>query len=246
MSTSHVGQKRKRVTVKKTFYDYPKKKYKRSSSFNKLSYVTGKKPSIREIKCVDNPDVGRALISYAAPPVLGYDNATGFNCLNLQQENTGYYGRIGNKIVTKSVRIKFGLYADARTVGNVEECISVRCMLVYDKSPNGVAPVFSDILQNASATGVTSTYFTSSVNMNNKDRFVIIRDKSYNLSSQNPLINVKWYCKGMWETIFKGTSNPITIANIRTGAFYFLVFTDGVALLTPTIESFGCRMRYYD
>lgn len=75
--------------------------------------------------------------------------------------------RIGREMFMDSIVIKGWKYPQSEAVLNLE---NARTMLIYDKAPNGVAPTVADVLEEVSV----SSYY----NWDNKDRFVVLYDRS--------------------------------------------------------------------
>lgn len=151
----------------------------------------------------------------------------------------------------------------------------VRCMLVYDKQPNGVAATVSNVLED------TSTNLNSQVNptcpnrLAYRDRFVTIWDRTYHLDRNGVnAIPVKVYKKlnlGCTFIADGGVGLPNDITHMGTGALYFLYvgdikaparvpviisqYTVGAQPTVPTeatainggiINNFWSRVRYTD
>lgn len=173
---------------------------------------------------------------------VGADNGfdTGMSAINLVSAGSAFYQRIGSKIFVKSIEIE----------GCVEQGASAgykaygRYLIVYDRQANGAYPTLQNILQDNDS----ALTFNSGVNMQNRSRFAIIRDKRFVIDSGSNLqYNIKEYCKGMWEVEY-GTSTGL-IGDVRTGAIYFILFMNGAggggndAIVPKAIKS---RIRYWD
>jgi len=136
-----------------------------------------------------------------------------------------------------------------------------RLLIVYDRQPAGALPVIQDILQSRSQTGAATTTGNSEINLDNRDRFTIIRDLEWFLPSctntagvltngpnfpgtdEKMDLNVFIKLKGL-GTHYKSTSNPATIADIATGALYCcFVCTSNDATWDARV---GFRLRYDD
>lgn len=210
--------------------------------------------SSAEIKCVD-------LVSSSQ---LFLDTGI-ITPLNFVAPGSAFYQRIGRRIEMKSIRIAGNC--------NIKPILSAqtvyygfygRVLIVYDRQTNGALPALSDILQTVPQTGVPSTNNYSDINLNNRDRFTIIRDQRLTFQNVfsnnaptpfvegvsapdplNPIYNLDFYCKlkGL-VTQFKADSAAATIADIATGALYLVVVG---AFPTPAWQfNFAGRLRYYD
>jgi hypothetical protein len=191
-------------------------------------------------------------------------NTAPFNIvlLNGIQQGSGIFNRIGTRIEMKSVKIR-GLIRPIIT--SVQS--SGRMILFYDRQPSsvGTPPTASDLLQDTDQTGTSTTIGSSEININNRDRFAIIRDSTFYFPAvtftagvvTNPPVwptpsgtgaftyNEYVKLKGLL-TQYKSNSNPSTVADIATGSLWLAWTQHG----TPTAGSWefdgGVRLRYND
>lgn len=186
--------------------------------------------------------------------------------LNLVQQGSGSWNRVGRKIHMQSVRLKGTLQyecTEQTTTANVNVS-PVRMILVYDKQPSGgTIPTFDTMFGITTQDGTETSSVMSVVRYDNMSRFQILRDCVYDISPIDAVttatgsgniyryqISFDEYVKlGGRETVFGGQSSPMTIADISTGALY-LVFrgidaTDDVAAWTVVANAFA-RLRYFD
>jgi len=139
----------------------------------------------------------------------------------------------------------------------------LRLLVVYDRQPTPAAglPVISDILQVRDQTGTATTAGTSGINLDNRDRFLILRDYQVFGPSQTYTagvltngpqypgtdaqhdLNIFIKLKGL-GTHYKSTSNPCTIADIATGALYACFVA--VNADSAWNASLSFRLRYDD
>lgn len=221
---------------------------KRKTNSGKTRYYAPQTPYGRartEVKCRDlniDFDTPGTLVGVASVAGRPADNLfdTGMVLLNPVSTGTKFTERIGTKINIKSISLQ-GSFKQLTDATNVAYA---RYLIIYDRQPNGAFPAIGDILQ----TNDTNLAFNSGINMVNKSRFKIIRDKRITVDSGSGLqFAVKEYCKGNWETEY-GTSTNL-IGDVRTGAILFVAFqasagTGGGAALIPT--EFQSRVRYWD
>lgn len=71
--------------------------------------------------------------------------------------------RIGRKIIMKKLTVRWIMDSQTPLIST-----PFRILVFYDKSPNQVAPVITDVLN--------SSNFNGNVNLNNTDRFIILKD----------------------------------------------------------------------
>lgn len=179
--------------------------------------------------------------------------------LSLIQTGSSFFNRIGRRIEMKNVRVS-GSLQPLRTVANQDY---LRLMIIYDRQTNGALPALADILQTTSQTGANSNTALSGVNLNNRDRFVILRDLRIappsqtdtagvitNLGPIDPittLTNIDLFVrlKGL-ICQYKADSSPAVIGDIATGGLFLVTF----GLLAPGAEGWQAaleiRLRFFD
>lgn len=180
--------------------------------------------------------------------------------LNLVQQGTGSWNRIGRKIKPKTLRIT-GTAIHADLVTAVSNNV-LRMVIVYDKQPSGdTIPNYDDIFGHTEQDGTTTTFIFDPVQYNEMGRFRILKDCRYNLNVPSTgavsgttqggdiKIDVDEYIKlAVPETVFNGTADPMTIANVNTGAIYcyFRGYEPTVTDQIVTQVSLLARLRYSD
>nr|QXP07754.1 MAG: putative capsid protein [Arizlama virus] len=189
-----------------------------------------------EVKSFDvriaSANLGLVAAVAGSEPAAAY---TGLSELNCVPQGATVANRIGNKIVVKSLMVRFSL-----TCPN-DHMAEMRAMVIYDRQPNGAFPAIGDILLNQPA-GNTTYY--SGLNIANKSRFLILRDQFAVCDDGGGYVkHCDWYIKGRWETEFG--ANAGTIGDIRTGAIYVLIYYT-LATAAATVSDIQCRVRYLD
>lgn len=192
-------------------------------------------------------------------------SATRVTALNLTLQGAAETNRIGRKICLKSLMIRGQVLF--RQQGAAPAPDFLRCLLVYDRQPNGATPALGDVLQNTDINGTNTTDAMAMVNISNADRFKILRDWYWNMAgvvqvaaagppitytqAQIPAIDYKptsfkAFVKLLgWETHYNGV-NGGTIADVTTGAL--LLFTVGMNSLANSQYTlqFSTRVRFSD
>lgn len=207
-------------------------------------------PSMSEIKAID----------IASASYLFRDPATATNIalLNGVQTGAAFYNRVGARIELRNLHIRGTIKPTATSNGET----TIRMLVVYDRQPTGALPACSDILQMRDQTGATSTTGYSEINLDNRDRFVIIRDMQWyapsltDTAGQETNLAYPGFGSNNYDvnefirlselgTHFKSSSNPTTIADIATGALYVL-FTTTAGNDSQYTFAGNFRLRYDD
>lgn len=182
-------------------------------------------------------------------------NSTGqFTLLMAPTPGSDITNRVGRKTVSKSIYIRGIVSAelpdqDGPTVGASPAQLA-RMIVFVDMQPNAAAPAVTDIL-----TAATSV---AQLNLNNRDRFIILRDKqfnlnayAYNVTAQTAVASlsnshcVKEYIPLNVETIFNaGTTG--TVADITSGALYMFWIGNRAAGGDDVTCALSSRVRYAD
>lgn len=263
--------KRKKMGSRKAASTRPGKKllakgYASFQSSKRAGGIIDRSPATRgsrtrgvEIKTVDMPAInaGADLITKIISTTATFD------LLNGIQEGSSFYNRIGRRVHMKSVHFTGQLSPNGqagRSAANGGEYL--RCMLVYDRQPNGNFPAISDLLLDYGNDGTSFTTSISKMNMNNVERFAILRDERLPLNDTTvagvstafgqslPGVykgSFNWYVplKDL-ETHYKSSTNPAAIGDIATGALYFVTLGN-VAVATAGVEmTYNSRLRFID
>lgn len=174
--------------------------------------------------------------------------------LNAVTEGTSYKTRLGARVKLKSIDLHIWPYFGGAGANYAAGEVN-RIMLVYDSQANGAYPASADLLK---ATG-GSTLATSPVNLENRDRFLILREYYFTnptaaagsgAALNNAAVNARvpehcihWYVKlKNMETIFKATAGAI--GDIASGAL--LLVTVSESITPPFGLSVTSRLRFYD
>ncbi|UBR88863.1 putative capsid protein [Mongoose-associated circovirus] len=195
----------------------------------------------------------------------GTISTTGTNAdcilLNGVQQGTGSYNRNGKKIVMKSLRLRCDLSCvmlAAATTADMGGKI-VRVVVVYDKQPTGALPTFDTVFGNTTQDGTETCQYSDGLRYDNTLRFSVVMDEtvkfdpnkfitggSSNTQTQYSCFDRYVKLKNL-ETVYSGTANPVTIANISTGALYVYMRTNaGTTNASVNIGNGPARLRYYD
>lgn len=139
----------------------------------------------------------------------------------------------------------------------------VRILVIYDRQTNGALPAIADILQTTSQTGANTNSVFSDINLNNRDRFMILRDMRVVLPSltvtagvvTNPgfvdpvtgTFFVKEYIKlkGL-ITQYRADSSAAVIGDIASGGLFLVTFGQTAAGMEGFNSFLETRLRYGD
>lgn len=155
--------------------------------------------------------------------------------MNLIQSGNGSWNRIGRKVKLDSIRLKgvaeciIGLDGSNHLYGS-----ALRMLLVWDKQPSsGTIPTFDDIFGITEQDGTESSTVMAPPRYDNMDRFRVLMDKTlhanpdvYNAGAGGDNYFVTpfdYYVKLRGcESNYSGQSQPMTIADISSGALYLV------------------------
>jgi len=177
----------------------------------------------------------------------------------IPEEGASFYNRIGRRVRGVSMQIRGVIHAGLANAAQ-QAFPLLRWMLVYDRQPNGALPSAADVLTNYDHDGSTHTGILAGINMNNKDRFVVLRDKMINTQtvgasgdavvdpvftptvfSQDLVIN-EFVKLGGLQTHFKASTGAI--GDVSTGSYFILLITgNGSDVWNYDVQ---VRFRFYD
>ena len=162
------------------------------------------------------------------------------------------YNRIGRKIFMRSLQIRGAVNLTDTTAGTN---VVFRMVIVYDKQSNGSAPTWANIMTSQNIAGTTASDCFAMVNLDNRDRFVILRDKMFipgaidNTATQTyamgpGTIVLNEYIPLKLETIYNaGTAG--TIGDITSGSLYCFWIANANNALGVT-ANVAFRVRFED
>jgi len=222
-------------------------------------------------------------MSSTSPEIRGVDvdealihfdeiSANNFRLMNAVQAGDDFYKRDGAKITLKNLHIRGYIRprnshpseGGGSTYLSAPGCL--RMLVVYDRQPTGALPSTTDLLRSHDQGGAAGTTFSSEINLNERARFTVLRDRMWSVSPFTFNVVDKGFVDGTgawftggdtlgWQinefiklkdlqTIYKGTANPLTIAHISTGAIYLLLLKSGSDVHWQA--NMGWRLRYGD
>jgi len=197
-------------------------------------------------------------------PVLDTTNTNAnIYVANLIEPGTGSYNRVGRKLNLQSLRVRgiANLSTNFGSTANNLDGNVLRMVVVWDKQPSGVLPVFNAIFGTTTQAGTEATQYLDPIRYDNMDRFQILRDTVIPLVPQAPggtggtenFVRVRqpfdeFIQLGGRECVYSGQSSPCTIADISSGALYVIfraLENTANCFINISDDSF-CRLRYTD
>lgn len=187
-------------------------------------------------------------------------NTTGaISTLNLIRVGSTFCNRIGRRVELTSLAV-YGLIESIRT-STVNDW--VRIIILYDRQTNGAAPAQADIIQSTDQATTNQSDVFSGINLNNRDRFIIIRDMRIylptvtntagvltNVNATDPIsktFRIVDYMKlGGMLTQFKADSAPAVVGDISTGGLFLLTIGRQASGSEGYQASLEFRLRYRD
>lgn len=114
----------------------------------------------------------------------------------------------------------------------------LRWLLFIDLQPDGSTPGMSEVLDTSSAPA-----YMAARNLDNRSRFLILKDKSFAMSSTGTRMHAwKYFRKLDLKTLYTGTGS--LIGNIKNHSL-FLLLVSSEATNTPTVV-YHNRLRFID
>jgi len=240
MKTDTYKAKRKRggmkglgTGAKSAFVGYAKGQYqKQNPLFKPIS------SSRREIKAID---ISNAVYTLNTTP--------SFTLLNPVTEGTDFTNRIARKMYMKSIEITSYI----EYLRDQAQITFGRLVIVYDRQSNGTTPMWSDIFTDTTG----SSTVMAPINLNNRQRFTIVRDCRLILpiiNTQATLANVfpsfvdnqfmHLYTKMNLETDFLNANAAAT--DISAGSLWMVSMGSVVAAAEPFRLRTQTRLRFED
>jgi len=198
--------------------------YRGAQAFRSLQ--SAPRHSTAEVKSVDT------VSGDAAGIALPLNTSFTRTAMNLLQEGSGFYNRIGRRIEMQSLHLT-GLIHQTGTVTTQDDY--GRILVVYDRQTNGAMPPFSTIMSDYDQAGSSATTVFSGLNPDQRERFVILADirlalpatTSAGLSGAvdgvNTTFNINRFIKlRNLNTHYQNSSQPSVIGDISTGGLYIV------------------------
>lgn len=193
-----------------------------------------------------------------------------FQTIATPVEGASFYNRIGRRIQGKSLHLN-GYWNPIKTNPAASDTLWARVIVFYDRQANGANPSYADLITAYNSAGATSSAPLDGLNMNNRDRFLILMDEkcllppvgingasaaSTNFGAADPnqnaqhaggrfLVNRFIKLRGL-ETHFKASAGAI--GDVATGAIsVFATSTDAATNANASYQfTSNWRFKFYD
>lgn len=218
---------------------------------------------------VKSLDVGSATAVAPGGAPLAINTTGSVAAINLVTAGSSFFQRVGRKIEMKSVELSYQISPiTSQTLATAQDWL--RILIVYDRQTNGALPNVSDVLQDTDAAGANTTNIASGVNLNNRDRFLVIYDDRTQLpqvtntmgvltnvfpnsfggrngtSSGFGNVHIFRKLKGL-VCHFKADSVPGVIGDVATGGLFLITIGSlAAAAQNFALTPWKIRVRYND
>lgn len=208
------------------------------------------------------PQAGRALLEMKSVDVQAtntFVNGASFTLINGLVQGSNAYQRAGRKI--DIMRIHLTGYVYQNQAGAAPTADYLRLMLVFDKQPDGAAFSIGALLADVSSAGAVTTNSRSGTNLDNADRFIMLRDLRFKTdvgggaSANQPRqvsseTDAKWefneYIKVHLPAVYAATSNTGAITDIQSGSLYLVAMGLNAGVDAQYSAATHTRIRYVD
>lgn len=210
-------------------------------------------PALRGFRSVGQRGATERKVKDITPTQYTANTTGSFTLLNGIQLGSDYNNRIGRKVVFKSVYIR-GYGANQPQIAPAVALTGsqlYRMIVFVDMQPNGATPALTDILQSATS--------LSQLNLNNRDRFRVLRDRTFAVgpwllsttatqsyaATANAVFKFEEFIRLNVETIYNA-GNAGTIGDINSGALYMLWVGSAASGATDGTITSSIRLRFID
>jgi len=261
-----MGRKRQFI-ARKMNRTYKRRRTTYAGNFPRLTGLAAQ-PAFRSLKGeVKSLDVGSATAVAPGGTPLTVNQTGLIGAINLVTAGSFFFNRVGRKIEMRSVELSYQITTLTATLTTPQDWL--RIMIVYDRQTNGAYPAISDVLQDTDSAGANTSGVSAGLNLNNRDRFLVVYDDRTQLPAMTNTagvvsnafpnsfggrngtstgfgnVHIFRKFKGGLVAHFKADSTPAVIGDVATGGLY--VITLGTqAVGNYSITPWKFRVRYTD
>lgn len=236
---------------------------RKAKSKNKGSRKRGKFSGSMAVQRMMVPTEMKRLLELKAvdrAAIVNNFNTTGtVNLLNGLATGANSYNRIGRAITMKSVLIRGRVYQFQ--AGTTPANDFLRLALVYDKQTDGAAPTWANVFSSVDNTGAVATDAFAPVNLDNSDRFIVLRDQFWKVDApggsttvQNSQVasdfkefSFKWFVKlADLPAIYTATASTGTVSDVQSGGLFVISHGLSGAADAQYLAQFTSRVRFTD
>lgn len=214
--------------TKKRYNRYPKKTMSRAKVYGAAGNQLWK--DVKMLKNLIN-------VEFKSHDVYGQTNINNTGTLvllNGLSNGDDYDDRDGRQVRFKSLQLNTRCLLDSVSATNT----LFRMIIFIDKQPNAGAPAVTELLDLTSAPRTDAHR-----NLDNRKRYVILKDKRFCVNQIVPEKIVDVYKKIDMKTIYDDSSTS-TINDITSNSFY-VYFVSDQAVNTPQV-TYNARLRFVD
>lgn len=205
---------------------YKKKTYARKSRPRKSTLAR----EVRLIKKTIKPE-----LKFVVPDVAvgAIDNTVNLYPLNVVPQGNTRNTMVGQQILNKSLHLNLHLSRDPATTALFDR---VRCMLIWQKQPNGTAITANELWEGG------FSYIDQLLSWNDRKTFKVLSDKIYTLSALYPSRRITFR-----KLLNKTSEFDMTGDQIQTGALFLVLVSDTLAANDPPqLDASDCRLFFTD
>lgn len=224
-----------------------------------------KRPTTNEFKKKRVNKKQKVMTTMTKPELKAYDiqenfsdfvNTGTFEILNVPKKGDDRYERNGRNIRMKSLHIR-GKIAPEDALASDITAEFLRYLVIYDKQSNGAPPAMGDVLRDSTSSAQSNVF--SDINLDNRDRFEILRDVSFPtsyfalgtqeiipLDPTKQCFNVDIFIPLKGKEVMFNSNNSETSADIQTGALFIMCMNLQTANNGKWTMQYQSRLRYYD
>lgn len=186
--------------------------------------------------------------------------------LDMPIEGSSFYNRIARRTRGVALRIRGNIWPSLTNAATPTQYC--RIIIVYDRQPNGALPSLQAVLGDYPNGGTINTSIMSGINPDNRDRFMVLRDRQFMLpavgangvaptttspqfltdigGNKESRLQFDEYIKlnGL-ETQYKASTGG-GIGDISTGSYLIIAMASSSLASSPWVLSYQCRYSFYD
>lgn len=203
----------------------------------------------KDITSADSATLGSRITKFSGDVAAGSPGTVLQLVNGLTAGNSPSGGIIGSKATFRTWNFKAEICA--QNASAPISGVAYRLALVVDKQPNAAAPAWSDIWKTTPGTPTTFNAIEAQLNLDNRDRFVVLWDKEGVLFPSSSICTrtLKKFMKipSAYGTPQYTATPDGTISSIKTYSYFLVMWTDGTSAGNSDLAiKYQSRLRYTD